>query len=72
MKTIFYELAIAAFSVSAADWPQFRGPTGLGFTVEKNLPLKWGGKDNANFLWQSPLIGQGHASPVVWGEAIFV
>ncbi|MST00264.1 MAG: hypothetical protein EXS32_16655 [Opitutus sp.] len=59
-------------SVFAADWPQFRGPTGQGFTLEKNLPLKWGGKEKENVLWQTALNGQGHASPIVSGDAVFV
>jgi len=58
--------------VPASDWPQFRGPTGLGYTDAKDLPLTWGGKENANVLWRSPLRGQGHASPVVWGDSVFV
>ena len=54
------------------NWPQFRGPTGLGYTEEKNLPLQWGGPANENVLWKSPLIGAGHASPIVWGDAVIV
>jgi outer membrane protein assembly factor BamB len=56
----------------AENWPQFRGPTGLGHTREKNLPVKWGGKDNLNVRWTAPLVGQGHASPIVWGDRVFV
>lgn len=55
-----------------AHWPQFRGPTGLGYTDEENLPLTWGGPGHDNVLWQSALRGQGHASPIVWGEHVFV
>src|SRR5438093_8777021 len=62
-------LGISAF---AADWPQFRGPTGQGLTDEKALPLEWGGKEKRNVRWQVPLRGQGHASPIVSGDAIFV
>ena len=56
----------------AGDWPQFRGLTGLGFTDEKSLPLTWGGKGNENVLWTAPLNGQGHASPIVSGDSVFV
>ena len=69
--------AIAVFGGQAAvsggeNWPGFRGPTGLGYTQEKNLPVTWGGEDNKNVLWKAPLKGQGHASPIVWGDAVFV
>ncbi len=50
------------------DWPQFRGPTGLGTTTEKNLPLKWSPETAA---WKAALPGEGHASPIVWGERVF-
>lgn len=56
----------------AEDWPGFRGPTGLGYSQEKNLPLAWGGAENKNVLWKASLKGQGHASPIVWGDSVFV
>jgi len=56
----------------AENWPGFRGPTGLGYTQETNLPLEWGGPENKNVLWSAPLVGDGHASPVVWGDRVFV
>ena len=56
----------------AGNWPQFRGPSGLGYTEEKGLPAEWGGKEGKNVLWKSPLKGQGHASPIVWGDRVFV
>ncbi len=59
-------------AVGGENWPQFRGPTGLGYSEEKNLPLHWGGPTNENVLWKSPLAGAGHASPIVWGGAVFV
>ena len=66
-------LGLAGIALTAAaDWPQFRGLTGVGLSSEKNLPLKWGGKEKENVLWQTPLIGQGHASPIVSGDAVFV
>jgi outer membrane protein assembly factor BamB len=55
-----------------ANWPGFRGPTGLGYTTEENLPIVWGGPANENVLWISPLTGQGHASPIVWDNAVIV
>jgi len=58
--------------VSAENWPQFRGPTGLGYSAEHNLPVTWGGAEGSNILWKSPLKGQGHASPIVWENRVFV
>lgn len=64
--------SILLAQAAAEDWPQFRGPTGLGHTAAKNLPLKWGGKDNENVLWKAPLVGEGHASPIVVGGKVIV
>src|SRR5437763_2026985 len=64
----------------AADWPGWRGPTGMGISDEKDLPLTWGGKDNENILWKQPLPGRdpknkqdnNQSSPVVQGGRVFV
>ncbi len=65
-------LFLTAGAARADEWPQFRGPTGLGYTAEKNLPVKWGGEKGENVLWKSPLVGDGHASPIVSGERVFI
>ena len=66
-------LCVSLSSQAAAEnWPGFRGPTGLGYTQEKTLPLEWGGAEGKNVLWKAPLVGEGHASPIVWGESVFV
>ncbi len=68
-------LGAALLVVSAArseDWPAFRGPTGLGYSQEAGLPLEWGGPQDVHVLWKAPLIGEGHASPIVFGDRVFV
>lgn len=56
----------------AAQWPQFRGPTGQGHTEAQELPVKWGGPNRENLLWQTALVGQGHASPIVANDLAIV
>jgi outer membrane protein assembly factor BamB len=65
-------LLVAVAIGRAENWPRFRGPGGLGHTPEKVLPVKWGGKNNLNVRWKAPLVGEGHASPIVWGDRVFV
>jgi len=66
-------MVLCSLSVARAEnWPQFRGPTGLGYSAEKKLPVTWGGKEGENVLWKSPLKGEGHASAIVWGDRVFV
>jgi outer membrane protein assembly factor BamB len=57
-------------SLSAADWPQWRGPLGTGATDEKNLPVKWSATENV--AWTSPIGGLGVSSPIVSGDRVFV
>jgi outer membrane protein assembly factor BamB len=54
----------------AADWPQFRGPTGCGLASTESLPLRWGGFESA--AWQTEIPGHGWSSPVVIGERIWL
>jgi outer membrane protein assembly factor BamB len=71
-------LIVCAGICSAGDWPGWRGPTGMGITDAKDLPLTWGGKDNANVLWKSPLPGaagkasldHNQSSPIVWKDRV--
>ena len=57
-------------SVSAADWPQWRGPFGIGTTDERNLPERWNATENV--AWKAALAGVGVSSPIVSGDRIFV
>lgn len=73
-------IAFLAGNAQASEhWPSWRGPTGMGQTDEKNLPLTWGGKAQENILWKAPLfdsdkIDRDHnqSSPIVWGDRVFV
>jgi outer membrane protein assembly factor BamB len=65
-------LLLVASVVQAGNWPGWRGPTGMGYTAEKDLPLNWDGKTKENLLWKVPLGGIGNSSPVVWGDRVFV
>ncbi len=56
--------------VQADNWPSWRGPTGQGHSVEKNLPLKWSTTENVR--WKTPLPADGNSSPIVWGDRIFL
>jgi hypothetical protein len=55
-------------AVQAEAWPCWRGPRGDGTCLEDGIPIKW---DPAGALWKTELPGQGHASPIVWGDRIF-
>ena len=65
-------LAVLGSAAQAEEWPQFRGPTGMGVTADKTLPVQWGGEKGENVAWKAPFVGEGHASPVVWGDRVFI
>lgn len=53
------------------DWPWWRGPTGDNCAEPTQVPPQhW--SDTKNVLWQVDLPGQGHATPCIQGERIFV
>jgi len=73
MRAIAIGLCLAVTgiaAVSAADWPQWRGPLGTGVSEEKGLPLRWGRADNV--AWTADLGGVGVSSPIVAGGRVFV
>lgn len=55
---------------SAENWPQWRGPTHDGISTEKNLPTKW--TKTEGILWRAELPGPAGATPVVWGDKVFL
>lgn len=63
-------LAATAVAASAENWPQWRGPGGLGVSTEKQLPTEWA--PGKNIAWKVELPGSGHSSPAVWGNRIFL
>lgn len=75
-RVIFAALGAAClFIVPLArgeDWPCWRGPRGDGSSEERNVPTSWNAAANANIAWKAKLPGTGHASPIVWGDRIFV
>lgn len=54
----------------AGDWPQFRGPDGLGVSDETGLPVEWSG--SKNLAWRTELPGYGASSPITLGGKVFV
>jgi outer membrane protein assembly factor BamB len=62
-------LTAAAATVSAENWPQWRGPGSQGISTEQQLPTEWA--PGKNIAWKTALPA-GHSSPIVWGDRIFV
>ena len=77
MRYILFILACVGLALSPAraedaldNWPQWRGPEANGVAPKADPPIKWDA--NHNIKWTAPLPGKGSATPVVWGDRVFV
>jgi outer membrane protein assembly factor BamB len=62
---------VTADLVSAADWPQFRGPGGSGVVTGAMVPPDtWTGTQNVAWKYEVP--GHGWSCPIVVGGKVFV
>ena len=77
--TGIFSVAVAmAIAVAAADpaaddlanWPQWRGPMASGVAPAGDPPIEWA--PDKNIKWKVAIPGKGSATPIVWGETIFV
>jgi len=71
-------LAMASLSVQAGPsalsaekfWPQWRGPYATGVSRTADPPVEW--SETKNIRWKREIPGRGSASPVVWGDRLFL
>jgi len=81
MKRIILVLIIFFFiflNLAGADkpgeaekyWPQWRGPYASGVSLTGNPPVEW--NEARNVKWKIELPGKGHATPIIWGDQIFI
>lgn len=68
-------LAAAALHAEGDDeamkyWPRWRGPLDTGSAPRGDPPTKW--SETKNIRWKTPLPGEGHSTPIVWADRVFV
>lgn len=63
-------LVLLASPPLVANWPQWRGPSGLGVSSESGLPTRWSAGEN--IAWSAVLAGLGSSSPIAWNDQVFV
>ena len=51
-------------------WPQWRGPLMTGVAPHAKPPVEW--NETKNVRWKVELPGKGSATPVVWGDRVYV
>jgi outer membrane protein assembly factor BamB len=78
MKTNFSLFICCLFALFTAcskseiieNWAQFRGPNTQGISSATNLPVTWSVEEN--IAWKTDLSGEGHSSPIVWNNHVFL
>src|SRR5438105_2077208 len=72
MKNQIFPLVLLSSicSLPAENWPQWRGPFLNGSSTEKNLPAEF--SKTQNVKWSAPLPGTSAATPIVWGDHVFI
>ena len=59
-----------AGAARAEDWPHWRGPHYDGIAKASGLPVEW--SETKNVVWKLKLPGMSGATPVVWGDKLFL
>jgi outer membrane protein assembly factor BamB len=59
-----------ASEAAADNWPHLRGPSFTGASSETGLPETF--SKTENIRWTAPMPGPAAATPVVWGDRVFV
>ena len=52
------------------NWPRWRGPAETGVAPHAKPPVEW--SETKNVRWKVAVPGEGSASPIVWGDRVFV
>src|SRR4051812_1619919 len=71
MKTALLAIAVSILPVIANEnWPAWRGPDGNGLSDSKGLPTTW--STNKNIVWKAELPSWSGATPIIFGEYVFI
>jgi len=62
--------ALCAATLRAENWPQWRGPSLNGVSLERGLPVTWSKTENIE--WTLELPAWSGSTPIVWDDRIFL
>ena len=52
------------------NWYHWRGPDATGASANAKPPTNW--SEDKNIQWKIPIDGYGSASPIIWGNKVFI
>lgn len=61
---------ISHLALAGDNWPQWRGPNLDGTSDATDLPIRWSTTENV--IWRTKLPSWAAATPIVWGDTVFV
>jgi len=70
LATVLVTPAIGDAPNADGQWPRWRGPRKTGVAPHATPPVEWA--EGRNIRWRVPVAGMGHASPIVWGDRVYV
>lgn len=70
LHTLALAAALTFTSAQAENWPHWRGPALNGTSTEKGLPTQFSTTEGVK--WSVDLPGISGATPIVWGDKVFV
>ena len=70
VATILFVVASGAALLAADNWPQWRGPELNGVSKEAGLARTW--SPTTNIAWKLPTPSRTGATPIIWGNTIFL
>lgn len=59
-----------AGTVTAENWPTWRGPAANGVAPGGNPPTEF--SESKNVQWKTKVPGSGSSTPVIWGDQVFI
>jgi len=69
--SIFFSIAVSSgITQDQKNWPHWRGPDHNGISQDVNLPIEW--TRTKNIVWKTKLPWWGAATPIIWGDKIFI
>ena len=63
-------IVILSSTAFADHWAHWRGPTGNGVAINATPPTDWNATKNVK--WKVAIPGKGSASPIIWGNRVFI
>ncbi len=73
-QIVYLALTLSVLMIGDAcaqeNWAQWRGPDLNGVSAATNLAGTW--SETENIVWKTPLPAWGAATPIIWGDRIFI